>query len=536
MILDTTIFWIVFALSSFILANKRVYQSGGSQQMSAKRPKKNSKSPSSSSGSNSEWPPVPNSSGRNLDSEIPSSLVPIPSFTSINTYVQVPKPLNFDTVHPVTVYEAPATAKSESTSSSALWQINHTAPIARYSISDYQHFDTNSEKREVETASTDLEAAIIQFAPVVHHNASSSNHTAPSSASSSSFSSAPPPSTDRSAYLAKLNMLTFEGKDIAAVLTSRENFFVDLPYIDCVLPSMKAGEQYFVPIFIHKVLLPSWYEKRGEKFDAWFDDEQIIIGLSKEYYSAAMTKYSQLLAYVSLLEIGYPLDENAVRNSKFPLLSRFLNEYVGVNIEAFVTISPKISKALDIYLCQCISGIPAIIMLGLQWGFNVEMIILNLALFSKRVRTSIGRHIHGKLVDFLKLFKKKTVLPTLYPSTVASVHWAISPVFEFKPDESGVLRIIPIQRLVPRKAYIPVATYDRCKYYEIKQILIARKYNIEDHRTIFLPPKAIYVYEEEGQSRTSEPTPYISQPDSWDDLFGDDDDDDGALDPSLFDY
>lgn len=541
MILDSTLFWIIFALFPFVLGNKRVYKSGVSQQMPAKRAKKDSKSASSSNSSNSEWPPVLNSSSRNLHSEIPSSLVPIPNFTSRNIYIQIPKPLNFDSVHPVAMYDARTTGKSESTASSTPSHISQTAPITRYSLYAFEHFDINDEKREADAESTDVESALSQLASAVHQATSTSSHPIPpsndiTSTSSSSSSSAPPSSTDRSAYLTKLNMLTFEDKDIAAVLCSGENFFVDLPYIDCVLPSMKAGEKYFVPVFIHKILLPTWYGKRGEKFDAWFDDEQLIISLSKDYFAPAMINYCRILAYASLLEIGYPLNEYAVQHSKFPLLSRFLNDYAGVDIETIVTVSPKIANALDVYLCQYISRIPAIIMVGLQWGFDVQMIILNLALFSKRVRTSIGGHVHGKLVDFLKQFKKKPVMPNLYPSTVASVHWAMNPVFEFKPDEEDVFRMMPIKQLVPRKAYNPAVTYDRCKYYEIKQILIARKHGIDDHTTIFLPPKAVYVYDEESQSRPSERQAPMALTDPLEDFFELDNDNDEFLDPSLFDY
>lgn len=294
-----------------------------------------------------------------------------------------------------------------------------------------------------------------------------------------SSTSAPSPSTDRSAYLSKLSMLTLDGKDVAALLGDGENFFVDLPYVECVLPSMEAGEQIFVPGFIHKVLLPRWYGKRRDEVDGWFDDEQVIISLSKDYFAPAMSKYCKLLAFACLLEIRSPLDDFAVRSSKFPALSQFLNDHAGVNLESILTIIPNDAASLDAHLRHYITRIPAIVMIALQWGFAIKTVIINLAAFSNRIRKRIVQSQHWPLARFLGEFMRKIVLPVLYPSTVALVHWTMNPVYEMKSDCAGVMRMVPIVRLARRNVDRTRVPFDKDKLMGIKMALAVRTFNAD---------------------------------------------------------
>jgi hypothetical protein len=292
-------------------------------------------------------------------------------------------------------------------------------------------------------------------------------------------SDAPPAPADRSAYLAKLNMLTLDGKEIAAVLEDGENFFVGLPFVECVLPSMAAGEQYFVPAFIHKVLLPRWDGRRRESGDDLFDDEQAIISLSKEHFAPALERYCKLLAFASLLEIAAPLDDVSVRNSKFPLLSRFLHAHAGLQLETILTFLPNDYASLDACLHPYITRIPALVMIGCQWGFSVGSIILNLAAFSNRIRKRIVQSQHRPLARFLVQFSKKTILPALCPSTISSVHWAMNPVYEMKEGDGGVTRMVPVTRLLRRDVGRPPSPHDKAKLTEIKLTLVTRKFNAE---------------------------------------------------------
>lgn len=499
---------IIMVLATLVLANKRVHPDGGHQPILPKRPRNEATPPTSSLSGLSDWSSKTMSWYGPMYPETPSKALPNPVFASQNVVSQNfvvynSKPLNFDAVHPEAVPDVKASASSStpqgvaSPSDKDKQIITHRAAI-------------KSEITEAESAFIEIASAFKNLASAFNMPSSSSDHVLPhSSASSNSSARAEKLSTDRKAYLEKMNMLTLNGRDVAVVLYGRENFFVDLPFVECVLPSMMAGEQHFVPVFIHKILLPSWFGKRNDTTDAWFDDEQFIISLSKGDFSPALIDYARLLTYASLLEIE-TLDEDAVKRSKFPQLSQFMSYYTGVDLTTFVNISPNIEKFLDAQIGKYLGKIPSIIMIGLQWGFDARMIITNLEKFTKRIRHLINNHLHDKLVEFLGMFEKKPVLPTLHPSTVASVYWTMNPVFVLKLGRR-VGQIVPVKEILTKNVYVPSSAPDRTKYYEIKQFLIARKHSITDHTSIFLLPKAEFLYEQEGRPKQEEQQPCAAQ-------------------------
>jgi hypothetical protein len=487
---------IILLLAAFVLANKRVHPNDCHQSILPKRPRHEATPTTSSVSGLSDWSSKTMSWYGPMYPETPSKALPNPSFASQkfvsqNFIIQNSKPLNFDVLHTEASPEFKASVYSSTSQDVALPSDQEKPTISHLS-------PFKSGKSEAQSVSTEIASAF-------NMPSSTSDRiplTSTGIVSSDSNTRVEASRTNRKAYLDKMNMLTLNGKDVAVVLHGRENFFADLPYIECVLPSMMAGESYFVPAFIHKILLPSWFGKRNDKKDAWFDDEQFIISMSKDDFSPALMYYARLLAYACLLEIEV-LDEDSVKRSKFPQLSQFMLFYTGIDLSTFVNISPNIDKFLDAYLGKCIGKIPSIIMIGLQWGFDARMIIANLEQFTKRIRHLISSHVHDKLVEFLGMFEKKPVLPTLYPSTVASVYWTTNPVFILKAGRR-VGQIVPVKQLLSKTVYVPSSAPDRTKYYEIKQFLIARKHSIADHTSIFLIPKADFVYEREDHSKQEE--------------------------------
>jgi hypothetical protein len=311
-----------------------------------------------------------------------------------------------------------------------------------------------------------------------------------------------PESRARRHHLEKLNIIYSSGRNVAVVLKDRENFFIDLPYLDCVLPSMKAGEPYFVPAFIHKVLLPSWNGLRSDKTDPWFEDEQFIIGVTKEYFYPALNEYLKLLCYACYLEIEFPLNEISIQHSsKIPLLSEFLLKYVGVDAEKIVSFSSDINFDLGFRIIyNCPYKLSALIMIATQWGLDTRKIVNHIKVIFDIVKGTLRHDLAEIFQMFLRTFAGKPVLPKLQPSSVSSIFWTMNPEYTMKLSDEGDVMLVQTNRPNWRTVYDPPPTYDRTKYNDIKQVLLAQLFSIDDPKSIFIAPKAEIAYEKEPAS------------------------------------
>lgn len=316
--------------------------------------------------------------------------------------------------------------------------------------------------------------------------------------------------------LEKLNIIYSSGRKVAVVLKDRENFFIDLPYLECVLPSMKAGEPYFVPAFIHKVLLSSWHGLRSEKTDEWFEDEQFIIGVTKEHFYPALSGYLKLLCYACYLEMEFPINELSIKHSsKIPRLSEFLLKYVGVSVEQVVSFSSNLNFDLGFKLVyNCPHKLSALIMIAAQWGLDTKKIIKHIKMIFDIVKGTLRHDLAEPFQIFLRTFAGKPIFPKLQPSSVSSVFWTMNPEYTMKLSDDGDVMLVQTNRPNFRTVYDPPPTYDRTKYNDIKRVLLAQLFSIEDPNSIFIAPKPEIApaYENEPSPKTQ--SPYSSSEES----------------------
>lgn len=305
----------------------------------------------------------------------------------------------------------------------------HFVPIAPKSIpmEAIPDFDLNSEASE-ESPKSDA----VALSPLIQPPGQMIIHPAPSM-----FSESVPSSVllsldfilGQADASSDYKMVLQDGQDVGVFLENDESFFLDLPFLDSVLPSMAAGEQLFVPLYIQKILLPTWYGRRFAHTTKHFHLEQQIIALAKQQFSPALSEYIRLVYYAHLLSTELFLEGRALNlnhfsihsNPKTTYFASFIQEFVGVDPRNFTTLS-QAYLTLKLFIRENESKISALVMIGLQWGFNVRNIaqnIMDMMLFYQFTEDSL-----------LMAVFTGAVMPALNPATVITVHWSMKPAFE----------------------------------------------------------------------------------------------------------
>lgn len=214
-------------------------------------------------------------------------------------------------------------------------------------------------------------------------------------------------------------MIFQDGIPVMAFLEDDHDFFLDLPFLDSVLPSMAAGEQLFVPLYIQMILLPTWYGRRSMNITEYFHLEHQIIALARQALAPALSEYARLVYYAHLLSNDAFLEDYDDGLPDTVRLASFIEAFTGVDPRSFA-----ISRlGLKAFLRENQASLASLIMIGLQWGFNVESIAVNiLAILGVRHPFTGER--------FAMAVASGAVMPQVNPATVVSVHWAMHPVFD----------------------------------------------------------------------------------------------------------
>jgi hypothetical protein len=210
-----------------------------------------------------------------------------------------------------------------------------------------------------------------------------------------------------------LNIVFQEGIPVAAFLEDDQYFFLDLPFLYSVLPSMAAGEQLFVPLYIQKILLPAWYGRTFPLASRHLLMEYQVIALARYTLAPALAEYVRLVHYARLLGNEAFIECEDESLDEDPLYG-FLEEFAGVNRGSLSTCY----WSLKSFLRENEAKIAPLLMIGLQWGFEVQKIAQNI----------IG--LLGFEDCLLEAVASGAVMPRLNPATVVSVHWSMHPVFK----------------------------------------------------------------------------------------------------------
>jgi hypothetical protein len=244
-----------------------------------------------------------------------------------------------------------------------------------------------------------------------------------------------------------LKMVLQGGQDVGVFLDEDDSFFVDLPFLEAVLPSMAFGEQLFAPLYIQKILLPTWYGRRSAHNTKNFQLEQQIITIARQHFYPALSNYLRLLYFARLLSIEVLLKDKPVlpknltiqENPHTIYLASFIEEFVGVDL--LDSASPfTIHSAIKTFIRGNEDKIVPIVMIGHQWGFDVRIIAQNIIDVMSFYQVTEDRRLMAIASD--------ARMPALNPATVASVHWTMSPSFEFlqgidSDAEGGHYRLVP---------------------------------------------------------------------------------------------
>lgn len=228
---------------------------------------------------------------------------------------------------------------------------------------------------------------------------------------------------------ADYKMVLQDGKEVGVLLDEDESFFLDLPFLDSVLPSMLAGEQLFVPLYIQKILLPTWHGRRSARHSTNYEMEQEIIALARNHFFPALSEYIQLLYYAHLLSTeelikdkAYTLYHDAVYNNPdTTYFAAFIQEFVGVDPRDYLA-----SSQSYFFLRACVevdpTKITSIVMIGQQWGFDVQRIARSLMEMPFVSQSSD--------CPLVKAVASGAVTPRLDPASVFAVHWSMRPAYE----------------------------------------------------------------------------------------------------------
>lgn len=224
--------------------------------------------------------------------------------------------------------------------------------------------------------------------------------------------------------------ITLDGQDVAVGLREKGNFFLDLPFLDCVLPSMQAGEPYFVPAFIQNVLFPYW--RYGK--DHFQHNERSIVAVSGKFLYPSMAEYLELLFLAAVLETDQP--EDALKMVKSGNLSR-LEELTlwcfDIRLSNLFADADFKSASLHQIMPKQ-KRIPALLMIGHQWGFNAQKIALKIIKTRSLCRDWMEEN--DNLVWLLvNAVACEAVLPCLKEAKICWIAWTINPEFEFGLSE-----------------------------------------------------------------------------------------------------
>lgn len=260
-----------------------------------------------------------------------------------------------------------------------------------------------------------------------------------------------------------LKAITLNGQDVAATLSGKESFFFDLPYADCVLPSMQAGEPFFVPVFLQNVLLPIWLGKRGPLTD----QERAVIRLSRRSLYPAMADYLRTVFMASVLQMRHPLKFNDIRaNYTNDRLNNYISEFFGVSIFDKLGVDEWTVDTVREWISRNLKTVPSLVLIGKQWGFDDVKIaakILGMKCLDRNYLESLNIPLNGNTALFLRVISQGlNKLSNLDDLTVNAVAWTMNPTFIFKKDPVLSHQIVvPQEHFEIRPALSPLFALDR---------------------------------------------------------------------------
>lgn len=318
----------------------------------------------------------------------------------------------------------------------------------------------------------------------------------------------PIPSVWWSQYREGLKRITLDGQDVAVTLEESESFLLDLPFLECVLPSMRSREIFFVPVFIRKILLP--YFKNGRK--QFTDHEYKILKFCRGYFFMAMNGYLELLFIAAALEDSLGEGANTLHLSKKAL------ELVTC-IRAFFEVRPlddflggeQTFDNVKARLARRIKRIPAMLMIGQQWGFDAQKVATNIKrmgcmdpLWLESIHLSYDRNVDA----FLDLVIKGIHLPDLRNWSIAWIAWTIKPDFScFTNPDTGEQMLFPRVRFESTDVLIRPASSSptrECKQ-TIRSILAALELKGLKHSPQSVPTESSGPSSSESKSTVDTP-------------------------------
>jgi hypothetical protein len=256
-----------------------------------------------------------------------------------------------------------------------------------------------------------------------------------------------------SQYREGLKRITLDGQDVAVTLYESESFLLDLPFLECVLPSMRSRELYFVPVFIQKVLLPYW--RNGRK--VFSDQEYKILKLCRAHFFIATNAYLEMLFLAAALED--PLEEgtNTMRlgNKALELVTCIRAFFEVRPLDDFLSGEQTLDN-VKARLARRIRRIPALLMIGQQWGFDAKKIAAKI----KRMGciNTVEEDIRN-LDVFLDAVINGIRLPDLREWSVTWIAWTMKPDFSCSADpDTGEQLMLPRVRFECTDGFIRPAS------------------------------------------------------------------------------
>lgn len=260
--------------------------------------------------------------------------------------------------------------------------------------------------------------------------------------------------------------ITLNDQDVAAVLSNSDEFFLDLPYLDGVLPSMQTGDQFYVPVFLQKVVLPVWLNHRVN----FIAPERAVLRLSQPYLFPAMEDYLDTVFVAAVLQRArYPFKLTAIRTDvTIDMLSQFIREVFGVDIVTKLGVNNWTIERLKERIARDTQGIPSLVMIAKQWGFDdvrVASNILRMGCMDKAYLKTLFVPFNERTATFLRIISEgRNVLPNMQNLTVSSIAWTLKPDFIFKKDPVENHQIVlPVIKFQLRMAEHPLSRVYRGK-------------------------------------------------------------------------
>jgi hypothetical protein len=240
-----------------------------------------------------------------------------------------------------------------------------------------------------------------------------------------------------------MKAIRLNGQDIAAVLSNSEEFFFDLPYLDGVLPSMQAGEQFYVPVFLQKVVLPVWHGHRA----GLTAQERAVLRLSQGHLLPAMEDYLETVFVAAVPQRArYPFKLAAISaDVTIDMLSLLIREVFGVDIVRKLGVCDWTIEGLKKRIARN-PHIPSLVMIAKQWGFDdikVASNILRMGCMDIAFLKTLFVPFNQRTATFLRIIGEgRNVLPNMQNLTVSSVAWTLKPDFILRKDPVGNHQIL----------------------------------------------------------------------------------------------